>query len=52
MTSGQNAPPHFWDEMEARLEDDGLRIPGTHVLYPFPEGGGQLVKAYGEWTQS
>ena len=38
--------PHFWDEMEARLEDDGYGYRG-HMFYPFPEGGGQLVKAYG-----
>lgn len=39
--------PHFWDEMEAHIEDAGYGYKG-YMFYPFPAEGGQLVKAYGE----
>lgn len=41
--------PHFWDKMEAYVEDSGYGYKG-YMFYPFPKGGGQLVKAYGEDT--
>lgn len=39
--------PHFWDKMEAHIEDAGYGYRG-YMFYPFPADGGQLVKAYGE----
>lgn len=41
--------PHFWNKMEAWIEDNGYGYQGK-MFYPFPEGGGQFVKAYGAET--
>jgi len=39
--------PHFWNNMEPHIKENGYGYRGT-MFYPFPKGGGQLVQAYGE----
>ena len=39
--------PHFWDNMEPDIKENGYGYRGT-MFYPFPKDGGQLVKLYGE----
>ncbi|MDE3740921.1 sulfatase [Maribacter polysaccharolyticus] len=39
--------PHFWNNMEPHIKENGFGYRGT-MFYPFPKGGGQLVQLYGE----
>ncbi|MFB9054215.1 sulfatase [Formosa undariae] len=39
--------PHFWNNMEPHIKENGFGYRGT-MFYPFPKGGGQFVQLYGE----
>lgn len=41
--------PHFWNNMEEKIEKTGFGYRGK-MFYPFPKDGGQLVQLYGEDT--
>jgi iduronate 2-sulfatase len=41
--------PHFWDDMEDHIRENGYGYRGMK-FYPFPKSGGQLVQLYGEDT--
>tara|TARA_R110002073_G_scaffold72241_3_gene176661 strand:+ start:584 stop:2179 length:1596 start_codon:yes stop_codon:yes gene_type:complete len=41
--------PHFWDNMEKHIKENGYGYRGP-MFYPFPKNGGQLVQLYGKDT--
>ncbi|MGJ8734647.1 MAG: sulfatase [Cellulophaga sp.] len=41
--------PHFWNNMEPHIRENGYGYRGT-MFYPFPKNGGQLVELYGKDT--
>lgn len=41
--------PHFWNNMEEKIEATGFGYRGK-MFFPFPKDGGQLVQLYGEDT--
>lgn len=39
--------PHFWNNMEPHIKENGYGYRGM-MFYPFPKNGGQLVELYGK----
>jgi arylsulfatase A-like enzyme len=39
--------PHWWDSISPEIKRNGFGY-GGRMFYPFPEGGGQLIRYYGK----